>query len=298
MTTKARLSVVAIATTLFLTSAASADPDPTPPPAPPAPPAETDVCTSSYEGAQELMRPNRTESKLLIARESLRTCLRSNCKSWMVSDCSKWLSEVDTRIPGVVFSAKDTAGRDLTDVKVTSAAGEPVAERLDGHSIEMEPGAHDFVFLGPDGARIEKHALVREGEKAQNVSVVFEAPPGTTPPGVEKPVTGPTPEKGTPTLRYVGYGIAGVGVVGLAIGSIFGVTAISKKNDANCENGICDAGPRGDSLDAARVSTIAFIAGGVLAAGGVALILFSPSTSKRRIDAHVTSNGVGLGGTW
>ena len=160
---KTWLRVGIVATTLVLTRVAGADPDPTPPTAPtPAP--EADVCTTSYEGAQELMRPNRSESKLLLARESLRTCLRSNCKSWIVADCSKWLSEVETRIPSVVFSAKNTAGRDLTDVKVSTASGDPIVQSLDGHSIEMEPGPHDFVFLGPNGARVEKRVLVREGE--------------------------------------------------------------------------------------------------------------------------------------
>lgn len=295
MNTKSPFLVVAVAMTLLLPRSASADPEPAPPP-PPAP--ETDVCTTSYEGAQELMRPNRSESKLLVARESLRTCLRSNCKSFIVADCSKWLSEVETRIPSVVFSAKTTAGRDLANVKVTSATGDAIADNLDGHSIEMEPGPHDFVFVTSDGAKLEKHALIREGEKAQNVSVIFEvpgeAPPIAQPnPGVDHPT-----EKSPPTLRYVGYGLAGVGVAGLGLGAIFGATAIAKKNDANCDgNGFCDAGPRSDALDAARISTIAFIAGGILGAGGLALILLSPSSSHR-VTARISANGVGLGGLW
>jgi len=302
MKTKSRLCVVALATSLLFSRIASADPDPVPAPPPPAPAPDADVCTTSYEGAQELMRPNRSESKLLLARESLRTCLRSNCKSWIVADCSKWLSEVETRIPSVVFSAKNTAGRDLTDVKVTNAGGETVAQSLDGHSIEMEPGPHDFVFLGPEGARVEKHALVREGEKAQNVSAVFEAPKGEAgPAGPQNPVFVPKAEKSTPTLRYVGYGLAGAGVVGLGLGAVFGLTAIAKKNDANCDgNGFCDSGPRGDALDAARVSTIAFVAGAVLGAGGIALILLSPSSSSSsaHLDARISPSGVGIGGAW
>jgi hypothetical protein len=303
MNTKSRLCTIALATSLLLSRIASADPDP--PPAPAAPPPDADVCTTSYEGAQELMRPNRSESKLLLARESLRTCLRSNCKSWIVADCSKWLSEVETRIPTVVFSAKTTAGRDLTDVRVTNANGETVAQSLDGHSIEMEPGPHDFVFLGPAGGRVERHALVREGEKAQNVSAVFEAAPGEVgPTGPQPPVLAPRAEKATPTLRYVGYGLAGAGVVGLGLGAVFGLTAIAKKNDAKCDgNGFCDAGPRADALDAARVSTIAFVAGAVLGAGGVALILLSPSsssssTTSAHVDARIWPNGAGIGGTW
>jgi hypothetical protein len=298
MKTNSWPGLAAIATSLFLSRIASADPDP--PPAPPAPAPDADVCTTSYEGAQELMRPNRSESKLLLARESLRTCLRSNCKSWIVADCSKWLSEVETRIPSVVFSAKTATGRDLTDVKVTNANGETIAQSLDGHSIEMEPGPHDFVFLNPEGTRVEKHALIREGEKAQNVSAVFEAPAGEVGrASPQSPLLAPKTEKTTPTLRYVGYGLAGAGVVGLGLGAIFGMTAIAKKNDANCDgNGFCDSGPRADAIDAARVSTIAFVAGAVLGAGGVALILLSPSSTSAHLDARISPNGVGIGGAW
>jgi hypothetical protein len=299
MKTNSWPGIVAIATSLLVSRIASADPDPVPPPAPPPP--EADVCTTSYEGAQELMRPNRSESKLLLARESLRTCLRSNCKSWIVADCSKWLSEVETRIPSVVFSAKNTTGRDLSDVSVTAATGETIAQSLDGHSIEMEPGPHDFVFLRADGTRVEKHALVREGEKAQNVSAIFEAAPAETSPSPSNPsVLGPKTEKTTPTLRYVGYGLAGAGVVGLGLGAVFGLTAIAKKNDANCDGGFCDPEPRADALDAARVSTVAFVAGAVLGAAGIALILVSPSSSSTsaHLDARISPNGVGIGGAW
>lgn len=274
-----------------------------------APSSDADACTSSYEGAQELMRPNRSESKLLVARESLRTCLRSNCKSWMVADCSKWLSEVETRIPTVVFSAKNTAGRDITDVKVTSNNGAPIAETLDGRSIEMEPGLHDFVFTASDGTKLDKRTLVREGDKAQNISVVFEAPPGERPPPTLAggTSTDTRPERNTHSLRYLGYGLAGAGVVGLGIGAFFGLSAIQKKNDANCSaDGFCDPGTRGDALDAARVSTIAFIAGGVLAAGGVALIILAPSSrassarvsTLHRVEARLTPGGFALGGEW
>lgn len=278
---------------LLLAPDASADPDPAPLP----PESEADLCAASYEGAQEFMRPNRSESKLLIARASLRTCVRSNCKSWMVNDCSKWLSEVETRIPTVVFSAKNTAGRELTDVKVMTATGRPIVESLDGHAVEMEPGGHHFVFVGADGVRVEKKTIIREGEKAQNVSAMFEAPPG------EKPLTPAVAEipEPTPTIRYVGYGLAATGGVALGFGAIFGLNAIVQKNAANCDaEGACDPGPRGEALAAARISTIAFIAGGVLGAAGVTLIVLSPrhSGAVRRVGASLAPGGMLVGGTW
>ena len=253
---------------------------------------DANVCSESYEGAQTLMKPGQSESKLLPAREALRTCMRSGCKDWMVSDCSRWLGEVESRIPTVVFSAKNTAGRDLGDVHVARDDGEELAASIDGRAREMEPGSHRFVFTASDGTRREKQALVREGEKAQNVSVLFDAPPEERASvGLGSETTAPRPgHKGTSALPYVGYGVVGAGVVGLGIGTIFGLTAIAKKDTASCDaSGACAAGPLADATSAARVSTVAFVAGGVLLAGGLALILFAPSARSRAAVASLSS---------
>lgn len=267
------------------------------------------MCTESYEQAQISMKPTtgERESSLLRARASLLTCMRSSCKDWMVADCSKWLTEVEARIPTVVFSARNTAGRDLADVQVQKTSGEALATRLDGRAIELEPGNHVFVFVGEDGARVEKRALVREGEKAQSIAAIFEAsadelakargqtgPTGPTV-AVDRRPTEPS------TLRYVGYGAAGVGVVGLGIGAIFGITAINKKSAADCdENGICgNFAAVDDAKSAATVATVGFVAGAALLAGGIALILLAPSSSVRveaRAAASPSGAFYGIGG--
>lgn len=276
---------------LLLSHVAAAEAAPTSSP----PAADTDVCSESYEKAQEQMRPNQAESKLLLARESLRTCLRSSCKSWMVSDCSKWLSEVETRIPTVVFVAKDAAGRDLTGVRVTKPDGTAIVASVDGRSIEMEPGPHDFVFASADGTKVERHAVIREGEKAQAVTATFGTAAGPNP--IEPPPNvGPATREETPTLRYVGYGATGLGVVGLGLGAVFGLVTLSKKN-SDCTNGLCEPGTRDSLSSTAAVSTVAFVAGGILAAGGLTLVFLSPS-STRRIGARVSAGGLTIGGQW
>lgn len=285
------LAFLCIASIVFLARGAAAQPAPTPPSNPPS---DADVCSESYEHAQEQMRPNQAESKLLRARESLRTCLRSNCKSWMVSDCSKWLGEVETRIPTVVFVAKDSGGHDLTAIRVTKPDGTAIVESLDGRAVELEPGPHDFVFVGPDGTHVEHHALVREGEKAQAVAATFRGSGETKPVGPQEPI-GPSREAETPTLRYVGYGATAAGIVGLGLGAIFGLITISKKTSDCDSTGLCDPGTRDSLSTTAAVSTVGFVAGGILAAGGVALILVSPSSS-RRVGARVSPNGIMIGG--
>jgi hypothetical protein len=271
---------------------------------------EPNVCTDAYEQSQVQMKPRTGdgESTLLKARASLLTCMRSNCKDWMVADCSKWLSEVEARIPTVVFSARNTAGRDLTDVQVQKQSGETLAAKVDGRAIELEPGQHSFVFVAEDGTRVEKSALVREGEKAQSIVAMFEASPeelakarGQS--GAVGP-TGPATrfEKEPGTLQYVGYGAAGVGVVGIGLGAVFGLIAINKKSDAKCDDRFCDdPAALDDAKSAADVASVGFIAGAVLLAGGVALILFTPSRSVRvEARASASPNGAlyGLGGSF
>lgn len=265
---------------------------------------EPNVCTDAYEGAQTLMRPG--SNKLLPAREALRTCMRSGCKDWMVADCSKWLGEVEARIPTVVFSAKNTAGRELADAAVSTASGQALASTIDGRAVEIDPGQHTFVFKLPDGTEKGKTALVREGEKAQSVSILFDASPEELAQLQERnsaqSAGGAAVERRPSTLRYVGFAAAGLGAVGLALGAVFGATALSKKNSACDDQGLCDSQTDiDDAKSAASIATVGFVAGGILLAGGVTLAIFAPSTTVRvgpQASLGPGRAGFGLGGTW
>ena len=259
---------------------------------------EVSVCVDPYEKAQMLMRPESGQSTLLPAREMLHTCMRSGCKDWMVVDCSRWLSEVEARIPTVVFSARDTSGRDLAEIVVTTADGASVASRLDGRAIDLEPGEHVFVFVAPDGARLEKRVLVREGEKNQAVSAVFAGPPDETKPLVTAKHATAAARGGTPAIEYVGYAVAGTGVIGLGVGAIFGLRAVAKKDEANCIENVCDGPALAEANSAAKISTIGFVAGGALVTGGALLVLFGPKSSpvQARLDVGPASASLDLSG--
>ena len=94
------------------------------------------------------------------------------------------------------------------------------------------------------------------------------------------------PESGDPgaTRRTLGLVLGGVGVLGVGLGAFFGLRAKSKLDDSNnghCHlNDRCDAtgvALRDDYLGAARISTVSFLAGGVLLAGGALLYFTAPS---------------------
>lgn len=103
------------------------------------------------------------------------------------------------------------------------------------------------------------------------------------------------PESDGSTMRTVGWITAGAGLASIGIGVFFGLSAKSKHADATsagCANGLCPSAAGVDSErsanSAARISTIGFVAGGVLAAGGLALVLLAPSTKLGTPNAPVT----------
>jgi hypothetical protein len=134
--------------------------------------------------------------------------------------------------------------------------------------------------------------------KKQSVaSPARSTPPGVYVAGSETVDTKPgKAARGSPGLRLAGLGVAGAGVVGLGIGGFFGLRALGQKADSEpaC-NGqdqcTTQAGydARKSAVRSASISTIAFVAGGVLAAGGITLYLVGqPGNSQHASHLTVT----------
>jgi hypothetical protein len=233
------------------------------------------------------------------------------CPAVVQKDCASWLETVEQGLPTVVLSVKDDAGRDLLEVNV-SVDGHPLTSRLAGESQPLDPGLHTFHFESAAGPPIDQQVLVREGVKNQPVSVVFKgarpAAPGAPPP-VAAAAADAAPAAESPSSapwKTIGWIAGGAGIVGLGVGAVFGVAAISDKNGAHCDaSDACDSGPLGSARSAATASTVGMVAGGVLLAGGVALVLFGPSgggasTARLAVAPVVGARdaGLSLGGIW
>ena len=102
----------------------------------------------------------------------------------------------------------------------------------------------------------------------------------------------------------MGYAVGAGGLVGLGLGTIFGLRARSLHDDAldHCPGDRCTDEARSlqsDARSAATVSTISFIAGGTLLAGGIALVLFAPSAVSSPSSAFAPTLAPGLvGARW
>jgi len=211
------------------------------PETPAAQPDTKSECAAAYEASQE----QRKAGALLAAREQLRICVRDACPSFVRNECTQWLEEVETSLPSVVLEAR-RGDQDLDDVKV-SIDGKPIADKLSGSAVALDPGAHVFRFEYAGEEPIERRVLVRVGEKNRRVAVSFAAPETETPPGTPGPVQADS-GKGL-NKRTVSYVLGGVGAV--ALGS-FAFFALSGKSDENELGDRCSPNCPDSDVDAVR----------------------------------------------
>jgi hypothetical protein len=261
------------------------------------------VCLDASSQGQTL----RDAHRLVEARDKFRACAQQGCPAIIQADCSTWLEQVQASLPTVVPFATDAAGNGVPGVKV-AMDGKLLLEKIEGRSLEVNPGTHTFTFESPDGTNVDKTVVIGEGQKETRVAAVVVKPsdtpaPTLTPALSPSPAPAPTPDSGPP-WKTIGLVTGGVGVVGLGIGAVFGLMASSKKSDAGCaSNGACPSqdgvNKLNDSLSAGNLSTVFFIAGGVLAAAGVTIFVLAPG-APMQVAPSVGANeaGLALRGTW
>jgi hypothetical protein len=236
----------------------------------------------------------RGNDHLREAREQLLVCAARACPGEIRTQCERLLVEVNASIPTIVFEAKDAAGSDLSAVRV-SMDGKPLTDRLEGKAIAIDPGNHSFHFESPGLPPVDGSFVLHQGEKERHERIAFPPPAATAgapePPATPRtttpvaPVARETPTSSSSALKTVGLVTAGAGLVGIGIGTVFGLMAISDKSSANCDsNGYCDPGHLHDARNHGDASTAGFVAGGVLLAAGVALVVFAPSGSKTSLQ--------------
>jgi hypothetical protein len=102
----------------------------------------------------------------------------------------------------------------------------------------------------------------------------------------------PIVESAGPGQRTLGWLVAGAGAVGIGIGAGFGFSSLSKRGEAqnHCVVNACDPtgiGLRADAIRNGNIATIATIAGGAAAVGGLILVLTAarPGSHRRSGEA-------------
>jgi hypothetical protein len=113
------------------------------------------------------------------------------------------------------------------------------------------------------------------------------APPPPSAPGAAAPIAAPAGAETSGSSNVPAYLLLGTGVVGVAVGSIFGAKVLSKKSDLDevCREKMrCPPSAQSDidsMKSAATLSTVGFAVGGVALGVGVIMLLVSkPSSSS------------------
>ena len=264
--------------------------------APSAQAGQEDTCAQAYETAQEL----RADGLLRAARDVLRMCVRKSCQPFIRDDCSKWLNDVESGMPSVVFVVR-MAGQDLETVSV-SCDDELLTERLDGRAIPLDPGKHSCRFEAPRGQPVAIDVFIVEGQKNRVVPVELTAAAAAKPatsvavPLLPEPAgdqdAGGRGHRGL-TLALTGTALAGAAVfVGLGLRGIQMERRLAGSCAPDCSR---------NDIRIVRAQYIAADVGlgiGLAAAGAAAYLFFSsaPRGDTRRASASVSAFPLPAGG--
>ena len=177
--------------------------------------------------------------------------------------------------------------------------GTVVGEAEWGEAIPADAGTHALEASAPGRKPWSQTVLVADGATTARVTVpeLDRIPVETK----EAPVAAPAAESPAPAalpppasepshvqgLKVAAVVVGGLGVVGVGVGSAFGLMSLGKHNDAarlcpqrdSCTDPNAVTASR-QAVDFGNVSTVAFIVGGVGLAGGAVLWLVAPKHGK------------------
>jgi hypothetical protein len=200
---------------------------------------------------------------------------------------------------------------------IVEGAGPPeLTLRIDGQPVPAQAiGAPGLLDPGPHRIDAEAGGVLKSSsvvlEVGQSSSVTLDLRPAERARGATAPATPPAPPPPAPapasggssraTLGWIGVGVGGAGI---GLGAVVGVLALGKRSDLKdsgaCTGGVCSPDKRSEvqSLDTLRmVSSVGFIAGGVIAAGGLVLLFTAPS-GDAVVKASLGPGSATLAGTF
>jgi hypothetical protein len=179
-----------------------------------------------------------------------------------------------------------------------------------GATDPVDAGSVAIELSAPGRKAVSAQLAVTQGQSArfevpalESLSLAPTAAPA--PPSPPSSVLLPVVYSDPPSWqRPLGVAMVAVGVVGLGVGGVLGLSAKSKYDGAfdggGCDRATktCDA-PGQSAIDSARsaatISTITFVAGGVLAVAGSVIFLTAPSSKPRALHVAPTTYAGGAG---
>lgn len=172
-------------------------------------------------------------------------------------------------------------------------------------AVPVNRGKHVITATAAGKPRWEKTvAIDADGERAEVTVDAWGAAASSAAAGAPRASSEPAPPFWS-APRIAGVAAGGLGVVGLGVGTVFGLVAAGKQSDSDeghCSDGNrCDAAGRAlreEARAAGDVSTGFFIAGGALLAGGAALFVLAPGAPRAGREVAITPGGLAVRGTF
>jgi len=184
--------------------------------------------------------------------------------------------------------------------------GTAISAGVLGTALPIDPGTRDVKVSAPGKKAWTKQLEIRDEAGTTSVEVpaleAEEAAPASVPekaPRPEKaPASDPAPKARSSGGSTLGWVALGVGVVGVGVGSYFGLRTFSKKSESedHCGEAIGQSDSnrctqkgldlRDEAKSAATFSTIGFAVGAVGVGAGVVLLLSSGGSAPEKAARH------------
>jgi hypothetical protein len=217
------------------------------------------------------------------------------------------IAALEPKLSRLVITVPESADEPELEVK---RDGSVIGRAAWGSSMPVDPGEHVIEATAP--GKVAWRATVKVGPDAdKQIATVPELAP--LPKAAPAPPSSASPPPAAPPARDTSSGgkanipawtAVGVGVVGVGLGTYFGLTALSKKHqsdalcptDATCQSGGADLATKaGKNAD---LATATFIVGGVGLALGVVLFVTRGPGDKPAASVEVGVGGVRVRGSF
>lgn len=227
-----------------------------------------DACLAAHKKTQEL----ELDKKLVEAEEQAVSCSQAACPEQVREMCVDFLGRIRSSKPTAVLVVRGTSGKTYSDAKV-SIDGQPLAGKLDGVAMGMDPGSHAIDFEVDGLPKGSLSVTVREGEKDREIALEVE--------------DGGTRPKFSPWAHLFG----GLGVASLAAFAAVGSVALVRAGNLDDECGHRCSKEKPDDVDSVvRMATAADVCLGagltLVAAAGLTMgLTWRPSRPQAAATA-------------
>ena len=131
-------------------------------------PRDEDACQTTRKDA----KTREQDGALLAAKALLRSCAQNPCSKFVRQQCANRYNKLDMDTPTVVLVVSDAAGATRSDVQVR-VDGEPFASQIDGSSLQIDPGMHDFSFVVDGHVIATEKILIVQGQRNRFITATI-----------------------------------------------------------------------------------------------------------------------------